>query len=157
MSLFQCGKCGCVDNTATSNFGARWKWTNKDETGDMLAKVAGYNSFEEAPDELCCVCSPIYFNEKGGYEFNPLERYKWHGQFERQFWPVGTLKTNHEGNISRVDGKPFKWESGTAVPMTLICNCKGSACQPDTGQITCLNCGGRLVTIMGQTVTNEGP
>lgn len=112
MSLMQCGKCGCVDNSATSEFGARWKWTMGEHPDrHKLAKVAGYETFEEAPEELCCVCSPVYFKD-GSYDFEPTVKHEWHGSFERKFWPKGSLTTDQVGNIARVDGKPFYWDSG---------------------------------------------
>lgn len=82
---------------------------------DELAQVAGYKTFDEAPEELCCVCSPVYFDNAGNYDFNPPVRHQWHNSFEQKFFKKGTLFTDHQGNIARRDGKKFNWDEGSEV------------------------------------------
>ena len=90
MSLFQCGHCGCCENTAMSgqgcdSFTVDWyDWTGIE---DRKGK------------KLCSACAPTKYAEcQGATEFG-----KWHGQFDRVFLPMGKFRTNHEGNIEHVE------------------------------------------------------
>lgn len=79
MSLYQCERCGCVENTATG-----WYWHR--------------NSVRLTPPEflgkaLCCVCAPTHYasgepNTKSG---------KWHNRFKRHYLPKGQYVTNPDG------------------------------------------------------------
>ena len=58
MSLFQCDKCGCVENTALSN----WAW----------------NKYEEKnPEELCSECDPSINKWHNQFPKLYLELGKW--------------------------------------------------------------------------------
>ena len=54
MSIFRCGKCGCIENTATSHY-----WSQKYPVGDGEVAVP-----------LCSECDP--------------EIGKWHGRFPKE-------------------------------------------------------------------------
>ena len=64
MSLYQCEKCGCVENTAVGHFWARsiidWPPEYKDK-------------------KLCSECGPSTFPDG-----KPTEYGKWHGKFEKR-------------------------------------------------------------------------
>lgn len=73
MSLFQCEKCGVIENTSTGHYWNRDSKYLRDIMGDDFGKA------------LCSECGP----EK-----------KWHDYFEKQFYPVGTMETDPDtGNI----------------------------------------------------------
>ena len=83
MSLFQCEKCGCVENTALSG------------QGHSFVKIYDW-SF--SPDlkgkKLCSACGPKrYSNGKEN------EDHGWHGKFPRKFLPMGMFFTNKDGNL----------------------------------------------------------
>jgi len=59
MSLFRCEQCGCIENTATSNY-----WSRKYRRGRSSAEKPGDTRL------LCSECDP--------------EIGKWHGRFPRQ-------------------------------------------------------------------------
>jgi hypothetical protein len=84
MSLFQCDKCGCLDNTACGgNYHLRHR-RNEDWYG-IPNGVA-----------LCCACTPSHtldgelVNKRAG---------KWHNEFDRVFLPKGEFFTNNDGNL----------------------------------------------------------
>lgn len=85
MSLFQCQHCGCKENTALSkqgcdSFTVDWyDWTGIE---DRKGK------------KLCSACAPSKFNDG-----QPTGLGAWHGQFERKYFPVGSMRTNREGNL----------------------------------------------------------
>lgn len=88
MSLFQCGFCGCCENTALaaqqSTYMARlFDWTGIEDRKEML---------------LCSACGPTRY--KGG---TPTEFGKWHGQFSRVFLPKGKFRTNKVGNLEHIE------------------------------------------------------
>jgi hypothetical protein len=89
MSMFQCGKCGCVENTAcTSFFDGEWTSRFKVPEEDMQ-----YNKLP-----LCCICAPEHF--KSG---EPTQHTgEWHNNFSRVFLPLGEYRTNREGNIENI-------------------------------------------------------
>ncbi len=79
MSLYQCEKCGCVENTAKSNFHSR--------------------NFDIYPLEfkgklLCSACGPTKFCDGSPTRFG-----KWHNRFERIFLPMNMFETNQLGNL----------------------------------------------------------
>lgn len=76
MSLFQCDGCGTRENTATSD-------------GGYLAHILDRDGLREKglnPDGV--YCSECYTG-------------KWHGRFPKEFYPMGTMMTDREGNLSR--------------------------------------------------------
>lgn len=81
MSLYQCEKCGCVENTA---FG----WYHCRNMKDLTPP-------EDLGKALCSECGPTHYangeaNRKCG---------KWHGKFEKTIYPLGSLETDAGGNI----------------------------------------------------------
>lgn len=88
MSLFQCGHCGCKENTALAaqgcdGFTVDWyDWTGIE---DRKGK------------KLCSACGPARF-----IDGTPTGRGVWHGEFDRVFLPSGLFKTNHEGNLEHI-------------------------------------------------------
>jgi hypothetical protein len=73
MSIFQCDSCGCAENTALSRgvFGPRFQP-------------------EKAADNK--------LDPKGRYCSSCWDGV-WHGKFERRFYPMGSMVTDHEGNL----------------------------------------------------------
>lgn len=59
MPLFKCGRCGCVENTALSNY-----WTRNIDWTDPTAKLAN--------PALCSECDPAIAT--------------WHGAFPKRPW-----------------------------------------------------------------------
>ena len=83
MSLFQCEECGCMENTATSNF-----WTrNMDNIwpDEYIGKI------------LCSACGPDHFKDG-----TPSEYGRWHGKFDRVFLPKGQFRTARNGNLEHI-------------------------------------------------------
>ena len=88
MAIFQCGKCGCAENTAcTAFFDGEWTSRFKVPAEDMQ-----YNKLP-----LCCMCIPEFY--KNG-EINKQRKVKWHNRFSRVFLPLGEYHTNQEGNLA---------------------------------------------------------
>ena len=81
MSLYQCEKCGCCENTAVG-----WYWWTK-EAGP---------EFEDK--KLCSACGPKTF-----IDGSPTGVGQWHGKFERIFYPLGTMETDSNGNLKPKD------------------------------------------------------
>ena len=82
MSLYQCEECGCCENTALG-----WYWMNE-HTDPKYNKR-----------KLCSACGPTSYSDG-----KPTERFgKWHEQFERTFYPVGTMETDENGNLKEKD------------------------------------------------------
>lgn len=87
MPVFQCEKCGCVDNTATSNqmhagpFAKYYDWTGREE---------------DKGKKLCKVCGPTKHSDG-----DPVKGAgKWHNYFDRQFLPLGEWETDpNTGNL----------------------------------------------------------
>jgi hypothetical protein len=88
MSLFQCQRCGCCDNTAlaegrpesTSDF---YDWTGiEDRKGKRL----------------CSACAPTKYSDGTPTEFGA-----WHGKFPRTLLPLGMFRTNKVGNLAHID------------------------------------------------------
>lgn len=82
MSLYQCERCGCVENTAC---GFYWESNLDCWAEDYKGK------------HLCSACGPRE-NKLGGQT-----RYgKWHEKFERIFLPVGMFRTASDGNLEHI-------------------------------------------------------
>lgn len=98
MSLFQCAKCGCRENTASSHqgfiFDTYFDWTGLEEYRGK---------------KLCSACGPLTFKDSGQVVRASLRRGLpgvWHGQFERLYLPKdGSIFTNRVGNLESKDGK----------------------------------------------------
>ena len=62
MSLFQCSKCGCAENTATSDGGylLRLLLTNKVAL-ESYRQVLGLKP-DDKLGNYCCVCNPAWYN-----------------------------------------------------------------------------------------------
>lgn len=81
MSLFICAKCGCVDNTATSDY---WALT-------MLVPKGVFDNLEIDPslemykgEALCSECARVVFENRDGKEITKIVPGKWHGKFEKK-------------------------------------------------------------------------
>ena len=120
MSLYQCTKCGCVENTSCSAMGgmgahmlnAHWKKGGAGEALSSYKKLLDLEPDQEFTD-LCSACSVVWFNEKGSYgigvptkeemtasEFKWKERtLGWHGRFKRHYLPKGEYQTCPVGNL----------------------------------------------------------
>ena len=91
MSLFQCGHCGCCENTALAQGCDGYAETFFDWTG-----------FEDRRGKkLCSACAPTKYSDGTPTEFGA-----WHGRFPRTFLPAGEFQTcRKDGNLERiVDG-----------------------------------------------------
>lgn len=102
MSLFQCDKCGCVENTACCNGGHFIRYTiNKEKYPEVYKsykEVLGLSEGEEF-GKYCCVCNPIWFdNHKYGIGKNPNKNV-WHNIFGRIFLAKGEWETNKVGDL----------------------------------------------------------
>ncbi len=74
MSVFQCTKCGCAENTALSDGGY---------FGGRLSPQEAITKGLLPSGNYCSFCW-------GGM---------WHGKFERKFYPLGTMQTDRYGNL----------------------------------------------------------
>lgn len=118
MSLFQCDKCGCLENTAcTPGYHMQYSY-NKNYHPDhkdykafrSYKRVLGLKE-DEPFGEYCCVCSPYWFKDPNHYGVGPIPRGKtwsifgelgkWHDKFPRVFYPKGKYYTNKHGNLAR--------------------------------------------------------
>jgi hypothetical protein len=77
MSLYQCENCGVIENTALG-----WCWGRK---------------LKGSPDtrKLCSACAPTKFTDGSDTGHDG----RWHGRFPQRFYPLGTMETDHDGNI----------------------------------------------------------
>lgn len=75
MSLFQCEKCGCIENTALG-----WYNWNRGAGDDYDGK------------KLCSACGPSKLLDGSKTEFG-----KWHEKFKRVFHFLGTVYTDKNG------------------------------------------------------------
>lgn len=83
MSIYQCDKCGCAENTALGWYHCR----NKSER--MLGA-----EFKDGT-KLCSSCSPSMFADGSNFSKGG----GWHNQFTRTFLPKGVCFTNMDGNL----------------------------------------------------------
>lgn len=82
MSLYQCEKCGVIENTALGFYHTRnWVGTYPKEFNGK---------------KLCSECGPANYND--GSKTNWGE---WHCMFEKKFYPIGTMETDEQGNIRK--------------------------------------------------------
>ncbi|EGT4280880.1 hypothetical protein DOX46_15175 [Cronobacter malonaticus] len=89
MSLFQCEKCGCVENTALSSQGFN---------GIFEMFFDWSYSPESKGKKLCSACGPTHYSDGTETEYG-----RWHNHFPRQYLPLGMFKTNRQGNLSHVE------------------------------------------------------
>jgi hypothetical protein len=79
VSIYQCEKCGCAENTACGHYHCR--------------------DWQEWPEEyrgkkLCSACGPPQYSDG-----TPTRLGKWHGRFERTYYPLGSMETDGNGNL----------------------------------------------------------
>jgi hypothetical protein len=88
MSLFQCGNCGCCENTALAAVAYVY-----------AARFFDYTGIEDRKDKLLCsACGPTKFGDG-----TPTKYGTWHGQFARTFLPKGKFQTNRVGNLEHTE------------------------------------------------------
>ena len=76
MSLYQCSKCGAKENTAVSG-------------GGYLARLIDRDGLiEKDLDPDGRYCSECFTGE-------------WHGKFPKEIFPLGSMRTDREGNLMR--------------------------------------------------------
>lgn len=87
MSIFQCQRCGCAENTATGWFHSARK---NEEWFDGYAK----------DEKVCSACAPTHYKDG-----RPLKKFPngWHGYFKRTFLPHGMFFTNDSGMLEHVE------------------------------------------------------
>ena len=88
MSLFQCGKCGCCENTALAMQGC---------DGHAVNFFSWDGIEDKKGKKLCSACAPTKYADGKPTEFG-----EWHGKFERVFLPLNTFKTNRRGNLEHL-------------------------------------------------------
>jgi len=88
MSLFQCERCGCCENTALSHDGfVRVQFFDWAGIEDRFGK------------KLCSACGPTQYVD--GY---PTEdEGHWHQHFDRVFLPKGMFRTAQNGNLEHIE------------------------------------------------------
>lgn len=121
MSLFQCDKCGCLENTALSGSYHIRHYFKKRPDGihehpavvHSYRVILGLKDYEEF-GAYCSACNPVWYTESGHYGSGPRpEGYEktarnkddtgvWHGQFERRFLPKNMFHTNEDGNLAHI-------------------------------------------------------
>lgn len=88
MSLFQCGHCGCCENTALTGVGT-----------EHCAEWYNWEGIEEREGKkLCSACAPTKYEDGTKTQYG-----KWHGEFPRVFLPKGKFKTNRVGNLEHIE------------------------------------------------------
>lgn len=91
MSLYQCSKCGAVENTACGHYHSRdMDWWPEEYRGK----------------KLCSECGPPTFSDGKPTEFG-----KWHGRFEKRCYPLDSLYTDSEGNVRRKSDDKYPEEA----------------------------------------------
>lgn len=89
MSIFQCERCGCAENTACGV--------------GMFYHAPSSFDWSYAPElkgkRLCSVCGPVRL--AGGKP--TITEGKWHGLFPRMFLPLGMYVTDNRGNLVHRD------------------------------------------------------
>ena len=89
MSLFQCGQCGCAENTALSSQGCC----------GFSERFFDWVGFEDRKGKmLCSACAPIRYSDGKRTDFGV-----WHRQFKRVYLPMGEFRTAKNGNLERID------------------------------------------------------
>ena len=109
MSLFQCAKCGCLENTALGRCGHPYFLNSYKEPKpelDSYREILGIPPGAEF-QQYCSACCPLWFdkNQFGmGRNPNPTPgNGLWHGAFKRMYLPIGEFETNPStGNLRRI-------------------------------------------------------
>lgn len=94
MSLYQCQRCGCIENTACGHYHCR----TTDLFTDFLPGT-------EKGMKLCSECGPRKYASG-----KPTEYGKWHNHFEKAYYPLGSLVTDNNGNIRFKDNGKYPHE-----------------------------------------------
>ena len=85
MSLYQCEKCGCVENTACGHY-----WS-------AIFGREMFSDYQNGTNEkmlLCSACGPLKFKNGESTDFG-----KWHGIFRQRFFELNSLYTDGSGNV----------------------------------------------------------
>lgn len=90
MSLFQCYKCGCVENTATCSVHS----IHQDSYSRKL-DVCSMSEFKGK--ELCFSCEPKVENGAPSKSMGD-----WHGIFPIMYLPIGEFITDEGGNLKHI-------------------------------------------------------
>lgn len=89
MSIFQCERCGCAENTACGV--------------GMFYHAPSSFDWSYAPElegkRLCSACGPTLL--KGGHP--TITEGQWHGVFRRMFLPMGLFKADPQGNLAHIE------------------------------------------------------
>ena len=125
MSVFQCDKCGCIENSACTPAYHCMIMIEDGPAAQSYKEILGLQPNDKF-GKYCCACSPIWFDDEGRYGIGPRPRGyegrisdrtngKWHGKFERKFLPKGMFRTDRVGNLRhKKTGEPyFKWVERT--------------------------------------------
>ena len=89
MSLFQCERCGCCENTALACQGC----------SGYAERFFDWTGIEDRRGKkLCSECAPTR-NADG----TPSELGTWHGEFEQVFLPLGQFRTAENGNLEHIE------------------------------------------------------
>jgi hypothetical protein len=104
MSLFQCDRCGCLENTACTN-GYHIRSSLQNEKGEAVESYRQIMGLKPGQPfgAYCSVCTPVWFTEEGAYGVGPHSESRWHGKFERRFLPKGLFHTNEDGNLAHIE------------------------------------------------------
>jgi hypothetical protein len=115
MSLFQCDKCGCRENTACSNMGHAFMNNALDADPGARAALASYREIlglkpGDKFGAYCSACSPKWY-KNGFFGIGPNPHPApgeglWHDKFPREFLPPGSMITDFQGNLVPRKGKP---------------------------------------------------
>lgn len=90
MSLFQCAKCGCVDNTSTG----------LDCFADFITDMYDWTGLEEYRGQnLCSACAPTKNEDGTQSEFTG----EWTSGIDRTYLEKGKWKTNDDGNLEHIE------------------------------------------------------
>lgn len=85
MSLFQCGNCGCCENTSLAMQGC-------DGYAETFFDWVGFE--DRKGKKLCSACAPTRYTDG-----NDTGLGVWHGRFPRTYLPMGKFFTNKVGNL----------------------------------------------------------
>jgi hypothetical protein len=99
MSIFQCDKCGCAENTALV-------W---------YPRGTALDGADNEPRTLCSACAPLEYPDGTATGHTG----EWHGRFPRRYYPKGAMGTGPDGNLChRTSGRESSefWESPTEYP-----------------------------------------
>ena len=88
MSLFQCQRCGCCENTALASQGCN----------GYAERFFDWKGIEDRKGlKLCSACGPTHYADGTATGLG-----RWHNRFDRTFLPIDALKTTKEGNLAHI-------------------------------------------------------